>query len=172
MTSINPLSSAAASALIYELQTLPDGFGDSPIGSVVSSDTDTPGVSGKRLAKALARLRTRTFPLVMQALSSSQIEVVRRVRGSVAGDPLATRDISTLQAVNAAVMGPSAENMATGLLQVGDLEVIVAANELTSPLTTRDAVRIDGIDYGVVGIQGYPQVPAPVAYRYMLKKAA
>lgn len=171
MISSQPLSSSAIAALIWELNAL-DALGPNPLEVADSDASNTPAVAGKRLARALDRLRSRGLPKTLQSLNTSRITVVRRTRTSTADNPLGSTYVVTTEYVYAAVIGASAESLERGFLSIQDYEVIIAAQALTTPLTESDAIRIDGSDYDIIGIRGYPQVPSPVAYRYWLKKAS
>lgn len=172
-SSVQPLSTAAASSLIHELESVEIFLGASPIGATGTTPNITQNaLAGKFLAKVLDRLRSRILPAMLSSLNRTEITVTRSTRTDVAGDPLGSSYIESTETVYAAIIGPSAESMENGFLQEGDFEAIIAANDLTAPLEKNSTVTIASVDYDVVAIRGYPQVPNPVAYRYWLKKVA
>lgn len=170
MSSIQPLSTAAFSALIWEID--PTGaealYGPAPFG--------TSGVSPTlgRLAAVLELVRTRILPQVVASMNTSEIVIVRR--GVVAldadNDPLGVRYSSTTQTLKAVIAGPTVESMEAGLLEKSDYEVLIPVHTLSGALATSDAIRIDYIDHDIVGIRAHPKTPSPVAYRYLCKRAA
>lgn len=172
MSSVQPISSAAISALIWELESNADAvFGASPIGaSVVTPATPVP--SGRRLYRAMSRLRTKTLPKVIASMNTEQTTFVRRTEVADPSDPLSIQFVSTTEDVYAYVFGASDQSLEKGFLSISDFEVIVAAHDLSAPLTERDAVRIDGKDHDIIGIIPYPKFPDPIAYRYLVKRAA
>lgn len=169
MPAFHPLSSTAFSALIWELETDAESvFGDSPIGATVPSVESELALG--RLASVLSFLREKVVPRVLNSLNTSQITVIHRSEASVAGDPLGKQYISVEETIYAVVSGPTTETLARGLLDVSDYEVLISAHTLDSPLTEEDTIRIDGLDYDIVGIQSYPKMPGAVAHRYWCKR--
>lgn len=168
--SVQPNSSAALSALVWELEANAENvFGPSPIDA--SSSVESPARG--RLYRAMTRLRTRTLPSVIASMNTSKTTFVRRSASIDDSDPLAVTQITTTEAAYAYIFGPSEGALEKGFLSVSDFEVIVAANDLPGgALSERDAVRIEGRDHDIVGIIPYPKFPAPVAYRLMVKRAA
>lgn len=169
--SVQPLSSASLSALIWELENdAVSVFGSSPIGAESSANTTV--ASGKRLYRAMRRLRNKRLPAVIASMNTTETTFVRRLEVADESDPLAVRFISTTESAFSYIFGPSEENMEKGFLSVSDYEVIVAANDLSAALTEKDAVRIDGRDHDIVGVIPYPKFPFPIAYRLLVKRAA
>lgn len=173
MVSIQPISSAAESALIYELEQI-SFLGTNPLTATTpdSSGSNTPSLRGKRLYNALRRLRERKFPAVLSSLSNTQIQVVHRTETN---DPTKPLDISYLREseyVYAAVLGPSAEALERGFVTKDDYEVIVAAQSLATELDSSDSIVIDGAEFDIIAIRGYPQHPDPVAYKFWIKRAS
>lgn len=168
MSSVQPLSSAAASALVFELETTQSSvYGTNPLTGGAATAT---APFGGRLSRGLARFRESTLPRVMASLSTSSITVQRAFTSTDEADPLARRFVTTSAAVNALVLGPTTDTLNQGWLSVGDYEVVVAAKDFGEELTTKDSVVIGSLVYDVVKSQGYPQVPEPVAYRYWCKR--
>jgi hypothetical protein len=159
------------SALVWELETNAEAvFGASPFNTV--APTPSTALAGKRLYRAMERLRTRRLPAVIASMNVSKTTFVRRFESVDASDPLAVTQINTTEDVYAYIYGPSDQNLAKDYLSVSDFEVVCAANDLSAPLTEKDAVRIDGRDHDIIGIIPYPQHPSPIAYRFLVKRAA
>ena len=172
--SVQPWSSAAFSSLIWEIDNNASAvFGASPINTSTTEPTE-PEVEMAlgRFASALAFLREKVVPRVINSLNTSQITVIHRSEGAVAGDALGVARSETEEDIYAVISGPTTESLERGLLDVSDYEVLIPSHTLDAPLTEEDAIKIDNIDYDVVGIQAHPKVPDPVAYRYWCKRAA
>lgn len=170
---VQPLSSTAFASLIWELDLNGNAsalFGPNPL------NPSTPTVEGEqilgRLASVLSLLRTKVIPRVFNSLNTSQITVLHRTLSRVSDDPLGKQFVVVAETIYAVVSGPTTESLQRGLLDVSDYEVLIPAHTLDSPLTEEDAIRIDGLDYDIVGIQGHPKIPSPVAYRYWCKRIA
>lgn len=170
--SVQPISSSAMSALLWELENgnAEALYGASPFG-LAEGDSSPPIMVG-RLARVLAFMRDRVVPSVMRSLNTSQITVIRRNKVSISDDPLGVRWVEAAQTIYAVISGPTAESLERGLLDISDYEVLIPANTLGTSLTDKDALQIGGVYHDVVAIQGYPKVPAPVAYKYCCKRAA
>lgn len=168
--SVQPLTGSAASALIHELESVESVLGANPFNAALPADGLA--ITGKRISRAMARLRGRTLPVMLRSMNTTEITVSRSVRADVESDPLGSSFTTTSETVYAAVLGPTAETMANGFLQESDFEVIVAASDLAEPLDKNSIITIASVDYDVIAMRGYPQVPEPVAYRYWLKKVA
>lgn len=171
MSAIQPISSAAFSALIWELESDAESvFGDSPIGADAAPAETIP--SGKRLLRAMTRLRTKRLPAVIASMNTSETTFVRRTTVVDGSDPLSVNQTLVTETAFAYIHGPSDESLERGNVSIADYEVVVAAYDLTAPLTEKDAVRIDGRDHDIIEIIPYPVFPSPIAYRYRVKRAA
>lgn len=173
MSSIQPISSAAFSSLIWELDEGAEAlYGESPI----SEGGDPPSVETEmvlgRLAGALSFLRTRVVPRVMNSLNTSPITLVHRSEASVSGDPLGRSHTLTTETIYGTIAGPSHDDLESGLMSKADYRVLVPAYTLDSLMTEEDAVRIDGLDYDITRLQGHPKTPSPVAYSFIAKRVA
>lgn len=170
--SVQPVSSAAMSALIWELDSgAEDIFGPSPIGD--TSNPSTPGIGARgKLARVLQMLRRRVLPRVVQSMNMSKITIIYRTRIGDPDDPLASQESTATAEVFAVVSGPTAENLENGFLSVSDYEVLIPAISLNFPLDESDSIEIDTVKHDIVGFQAHPKTPAAVAYRYMIKRAA
>lgn len=170
MSAIQPISSAAMSSLIWEID--PDGaealFGPSPLESGGSGGSPLTG----RIARVLALLRDSVIPRVWRSANTSEVTIVRRYDSALADDPLGVRYITTTEDLYAVISGPTVESMESGLLEVSDYEVLIPQSTLGTQLSTSDAIQIDGIECDIVGIRAHPKIPIPVAYRYLCKRAA
>jgi hypothetical protein len=172
--SIQPLSSAAFMSLIWEIDpNASAALGQSPINTETTEPTE-PEVEMAlgRFASALKFLREKVVPRVINSMNTSQITVIHRSEGAVAGDPLGVARSETPEEIYAVIAGPTTESLERGLLDVSDYEVLIPSFTLDAPLTEEDAIQIDSIYYDIVGIQAYPKVPEPIAYRYWCKRAA
>lgn len=170
--SVQPLSSAAFSSLIWELDNgnYEAIFGANPIEEGGDPPTVEAELALGRLASALAFLRNKVIPRVINSLNTSQITLVHRTQSSVSGDPLGRSFTEETETIYAVIAGPTTESLEKGLLDISDYEVLVPAYTLDTPLTEEDGVRIGGLEYDIVAIQAYPKVPDPVAYRYWCKR--
>lgn len=169
--SINPISGAAFSSLIFEIENNVSAlFGPSPLDYTPTAPEQEMALG--RLSSALAFLRDRVVPRVFNSLNTSQITIIRRSESAVAGDPLGKVRSETADTVYAVISGPTSESLERGLLDVSDYEVLIPAYTLGAPLTEEDAIKIDDVNYDIVGIQGHPKVPSPVAWRYWCKRVA
>ena len=167
--SVQPVSSAAFASLIWELDSgAVSVFGPAPF--PVSGYL--PAAVGKRLARVLDYVRGTIVPAVLASLNWTQVTIVRRVLTADPGDPLDVTNAGTESSVYAVLSGATMENIEKGLLAASDFEALVPASALSTPLTKNDAIKIGGVHFDIVGIQGYPRVPTPVAYRFMLRRAA
>lgn len=171
--SVQPLSAASLSALVWELEQDAEAvFGPSPIGEDSNPPSASPIPYGGRLYRAMRRLQTRTFPNVLASLNTTQLTLIHRTETPDVSDPLYVTVTSTSETVNGYIFGPSDESLEKGLISVSDFEVIVAANDLASPMDEGDSVQIDGKPHDIVGIVPYPKFPLTVAYRFLAKRAA
>ena len=168
---VQPISSAAFSSLIWELDNNAEAvFGASPInvgGDPPSVETEM--VLG-RLAGAMSFLRTKVVPRVMNSLNTTTIVLVHRSESAVAGDPLGRSYTSTTETIYGTIAGPSHDDLETGLMSKSDYRVLVPAYTLGSEMTEEDAVRIGGLDYGIMRLQAHPKHPSPVAYSFIAKR--
>jgi hypothetical protein len=171
VSSIQPLSSAPTSGLVWEIDAGSTSlFGDTPW-----SDTEPEPVfpTGGRLSKRLAYLRQKAVPRMIASLNTSQVTVIYRgARTQDANDPLATSYTTTQRSAYAVVVGPTADSLERGLLSASDYEVIIAANDLPTPLGPLDSIILDGVAHDVVEARGHPRVPGPVLWRYLVKRVA
>jgi hypothetical protein len=173
--SVQPLSSSAFASLIWEIDQNAEALGPSPLN--VGDDVITPAIPARlcRFASALKLLREKVVPHVWQCLHESatqKVTVIRRTEANVSGDPLGKTTIRTSEDHYVVISGPTTESMERGLLDMSDYEVLIPAHTLQMSLTEEDAIRIDGIDHDIVGIQSHPKSPNPVAWRYWCKRAA
>lgn len=122
-----------------------------------------------RIARILDRLRTQIVPEVIAGMNTDPVTIVRRVRTADPTDSLAYTWVETEEQVYAVLHEPSAENMETGLMTISDYEVLIPVH-CAAILDEHDAIRIDGADFDVVGIQHHPKQPNAVAYRYWAKR--
>ena len=169
--SVQPITSAAMSALIWELDLNANAvavFGPTPIGGQPAAPTGQMLLG--RLAGVLEVLRERVVPNVFNSLNRSQITIVHRAESSVAGDPLGVKYTETGEDIYAVISGPTTETLERGLLDISDYEVLIPAHTLGTIITENDGFIIDSIFYDVVSVQAYPKVPDPVAYRYFAKR--
>lgn len=169
-SSVQPISSAAMSALIQELESGSSAlFGDPFAFTPVPSPSA--GVS-LRLARVLAKLRTSTLPMVVRSMNLSKVKVIWRSRVVPDDDdPLAVRYSTSESDVFAVVAGPSADDLDEGFMAASDYWALIPAANLQFNLDENDAIEIDGAIHDIVRIQAHPKTPPAVAYRYMCKRA-
>lgn len=171
--SIQPVSSAAFSALVWDLDNNAEAiFGASP----VNDGGNPPSVESEmvlgRLAGALSFIRRRVVPRVMNSLNTSELTLVHRSEANVSGDPLGKQYVITTELIYGTIAGPSHDDLETGLMSKADYRVLVPAYTLDTYMTEEDAVRIDGIDYDITRLQAHPKAPDPVAYSFIAKRVA
>jgi len=169
--SVQPISSAAFSALIWEIDDNAEAvFGASPIedgGDPASVESQM--VLG-RLAGAISFLKRRVVPRVMNSLNTSQLTLVHRSESSVLGDPLGKSHTLTTELIYGTIAGPSHDDLTTGLMSKADYRVLVPSYTLSSAMNEDDGIRIDGIDYDITRLQAHPKMPNPVAYSFIAKR--
>lgn len=170
--SVQPISSAAFSSLIWELESASASalYGASPLQSG-EGESANPVLIG-RLSKVLSFMREKVIPRVWSSINTSEITIVRRSEAAISGDALGVRWIETTETLYCIVSGPTTETLEKGLLEMSDYEVVIPANTLGTVLNEKDAIIIGGVYHDIVAIQGYPKVPNPVAYRFWCKRAA
>jgi len=172
MSSINPISSGGLSAIVQEIETATGSqFGANPFTYTPPADEVGATAPSRWIYNILVKLRDQIAPDTIYAANSQKITIVYRSIVVTAEDPLNARPLSDPLDVYAIVMGATLENIQAGLIAAADLECVVAANALTTPLSENDAIVVDGTRYDIVAIRAYPVVPFPVAYRFMLRKA-
>lgn len=173
MTSTEPLSSAALSSTIWDLD--PNAyliFGDSPY-NYVAPAAPSASLFGKKLASALDHVRYTIWPAVFDSLNLTQIQIIYRSQTIDPTDVLNVTTVETSYDVNGVIVGASARNIERGLVIASDFECLVSAADLQSaPSARRDAVRYNGANYDIIGVLPCPSVPPVVGYRFFLRRAA
>ena len=170
MPSIQPVSTAALAALVWEIdEGAEDVFGANPIDDSGSSSSGDVGAQNGKLARVMSLLRDRIVPSVVASLNTSSVTIVRRTKSYDSATSISSSWVVSTETVDAIISGPSAEALEQGLLSISDYEVLIPANS-AAVLDETDAVRIDGKDYDVVRIQHHPHTPPAVAYKYMVKR--
>ena len=164
--SLQPISTAAMSGLIQELEAGSSALFGDPFATTPAYPGDVPHMG--KLARVLRKLREKTIPLVIRSMNMAEITVVYRSRVGKPEDPLGSRFSTSSLDLYAAVSGPTEETMAQAWKVTPMYDVLIPAVFLTYPLDENDGVTLDGTTYDVIGIQAYPQTPPPVAYRYIL----
>jgi len=164
--SVQPISTAAMSGLIQELEAGSSAFFGDPFAGVPAY----PGDDGRigKLARVMRKLREKTLPFVVRSINLSRITVVNRSRVGDPDDPLASRYSTCDAQIYAAVSEPTPEIMAQQWRATPKYEVLIPAVFLTYPLDENDGVTLDGTTYDIVGLQTFPHTPPAVAYRYVL----
>lgn len=172
MPGINPNSSAPTSGLVWDVDPSATAvFGDSPYNY---SPTPPPSSSvfGKKLASVLDYMRLTIWPSIFDSLNLTQIRVIYRSQVIDPSDVLNVSMSETSLDVYGAVTGAQVQNIERGLVIASDYECLIAANDLPSvPTARRDAIRVDGVNYDVIGVMPCPQVPPAVGYRFFLRRA-
>lgn len=172
MTSTEPLSSTAISSTIWDIDANADVlFGDSPYNY---SYTPPPSASlfGKTLASVYDYMRQTIWPSIMDSANTTQIQVVYKSQSVDPSDVLNVTTVETTFDVYGVVTGASAKNIERGLVVATDFECRIAAYDLTTvPTARRDAVRVGGVNYDIVGILPCPNVPSPIGYVFFLRRA-
>lgn len=172
MSSTQPTSSAPLSALIWDIDADAEAvFGDSPY-NFVATPPPSSSAFGKKLASVMDYMRQTIWPAIFDSLNLTQIQVIYKSQSIDPSDVLNVTTVETSFDVYGAVMGASAKNIERGLVIASDFECLIAADDLTTvPTAKRDAIRVGGVNYDVIGVLPCPQVPPAVGYRFFLRRA-
>lgn len=172
MTSTEPLSSAALSATIWDMETTLDAvFGDSPYNFVVTPPPSSTAF-GKTLASVYDYMRQTIWPAIMDSANLTQIQIIYKSQAVDATDILNVTTSETSLDIYGVVTGASAKNIERGLVIASDFECRIAAGHLTTiPTAKRDAIRVNGTNYDVIGVRPCPQVPPAIGYVFFLRRS-
>lgn len=174
MSSTEPLSSAAISALIWDMDASPAVealFGDSPY-NVVPTPPPSYSLFGKKLASVFDYMRQKVWPAIMDSANLTQIQVIYKSQSIDPSDVLNVTTVENSFDVYGTITGAQAKNIERGLIIASDYECLVAADDLiTVPTAKRDGIRMDGVTYDIIGVLPCPQVPPAVGYRFFLRRA-
>lgn len=173
MTSTEPLSSAALSATVWDLNETGTAtvFGDSPY-NFVATPPPSSTAFGKTLASVFDYLRQTVWPAVMDSANLTQIQVIYKSQTVDPSNRLLVTTSETSLDVYGTVTGASQKNIERGLVVATDFECLIAAGHLTNVPAKNDAIRVAGTNYDIIGVLPCPQVPPAIGYRFFLRRAA
>ena len=150
--------------MVFELEDNAETFlGPDPISAAPMVPVDRTIPTG-RYGRWLYRMRTRVIPRLFAEANESKVELILTQKISDGRNALSYTNSETAQEINAIITGPSAENLERGFLAVSDLQMMIAADDITVGLSAKHRIKFEAQYYEIKFIRPVPRYPSAVAY--------